>query len=401
MATSLAAPEEEIVHLERYVNAIRRHWRLIFAGAVLGSVLAFWHVSRQPLRYQGVTTLLVVPPIWPDGPQINPATFRAIVQNGTLAAQVIEELNLEDQLNPRSFVESALSAEEVRGTQMVRVTVTLPNPEMAAEASRRLTQKAILLAQQIDQQKGAAIQDQLKSLLSDAYDRLGNAEKALLTYKQDAGVDVMKDDTAAQLREFGALLPLALNIESERARMSVAETEIKRQERLLSVGRGPAAEEVLQRAQSASASEVMLRPVGLTRPVVNPVYQTLHFQIATSRTRIAALEELRDAVIGRMKLSAKESSRMNELYGPQIALARLQGAFDLAAKVYDDLSIQYGRFASAAQLQIVDNALPPDRPISRKRLQYGLFGAGIGFAAMLLLTLIRESRTRRSGPNAA
>ena len=92
---------------------------------------------------------------------------------------------------------------------------------------------------------------------------------------------------------------------------------------------------------------------------------------------------------------------MNELYGPQIALARLQGAFELAAKVYDDLSIQYGRFASAAQLQIVDNALPPDRPISRKRLQYGLFGAGIGFAAMLLLTLIRESRTRRSGPNAA
>ena len=68
-------------------------------------------------------------------------------------AQVIAELHLEDQLNPRSFVDSALSADEVRGTQMVRVTVTLPNPELAADASRRLTSKAILLAQQIDRQK--------------------------------------------------------------------------------------------------------------------------------------------------------------------------------------------------------------------------------------------------------
>src|SRR6187401_735669 len=188
MAIRLATPEDEIVHLERYVNAIRRQWLLIFAGAVLGSVLAFWHVSHQPLRYQGVTTLLVVPPIWPDGPQINAATFRAMVQNGTLAAQVIAELNLDDQLNPRSFVESALSAEEVRGTQMIRVTVTLPDPAMAAEASRRLTHKAILLAQQIDQQEGAAIQEQLKRLLSDAYERFGIAERAVLTYKQDAGV---------------------------------------------------------------------------------------------------------------------------------------------------------------------------------------------------------------------
>ena len=399
MATRLATPEEEIVHLERYVNAIRRHWRVICAGAVLGSVLAFWQLSRQPLRYQGITTLLVVPPIWPDGPQINPATFRAIVQNGTLAAQVIAEMNLEDQLNPRRFVESALSAEEVRGTQMVRVNVTLPNPEMAAEASRRLTHKAILLAQQIDSQEGAAIQEQLASLLSDAHEKLLDAEKALLTFKQDAGIDVMKDDTAARLKEFGALLPLALNIESERARLDAAETEIKRHQRLLSVARGPAVEEALQRSGSAPTGEVTLRQFGLTKPVVNPVYRTLDFQITTSRTRVAALEELRNSVTGRMKLSEKESSRMNELYKPQIALARLQGHFDLAAKIYDDLSIQYGRFGSAAQLQIVDNALPPARPIPRKRLQYGLFGAGIGFAAMVLLILFWENLGTRRGNN--
>src|SRR5688572_14333695 len=88
--------EEEIIYLDWYVRAIQRHWLLILAGAILGGVLVVWQQIRQPLKYEGVTTLLVVPPSEPEGAQVNPATFRAIVENASLVAEVISELKLGD-----------------------------------------------------------------------------------------------------------------------------------------------------------------------------------------------------------------------------------------------------------------------------------------------------------------
>jgi uncharacterized protein involved in exopolysaccharide biosynthesis len=404
-AERMPQEDDEIVYLGWHVRALQRRWLVIFAGAILGGAIAFWIASLQPLRYQGVTTLLVVPPSEPGGAQINPATFRAIVENGTLAAQVIGELHLEPQLSPQDFVDRALSVEEVRGTNIVRVKVTLPDPDKAAEASRRLAHKAILLTQQVTQQEGVAIQEQLKSHLSDARERLFQAEKELLAYKQEAQVDVIEEDTNAQLRERSGLLSLVVSVESERARLSAAEAEIKRQQPLLSTARVPAAEEALRRSQSGSAGEVDSQHLDLTNPYVNPVYQTLDFQIATSRTRIAALEKERDELINVRKLGGKELAQLNELYQRQIGLARRKATFDLATKVHDDLSLRYEQsrtraFGSTAQLQVVDDALPPQRPVARLRLEYGVSGAGFGLVGVALIVLFWEALSRRKRPAA-
>jgi uncharacterized protein involved in exopolysaccharide biosynthesis len=423
-----------LVYLDWYARAIRRRWLLIVAGTVLGGAISFWYVSLQPLRYQGVTTLLVVPPSEPGGAQINLATFRSIVENGTLASQVIAELALGDELSPQTFIERALSVEEVRGTNIVRVKVTLPDPGKAADASRRLAHKAILLTQRITQQEGAAIQEQLKSHLSDAHERLRSAETELLAYKQDAQVEVIKGDADAQLKERSALLSLVVTIESERARLSAAEAEIKRQQPLLTAIRMPAAEDALRRAaaedalrrataedalRSTDAEDALRRAdaraapeeadaqhLDLSNRYVNPVYQTLDFQIATSRTRIAALERQRDELVNVKKIGGKELEQLNELYRRQIALARLQANFDLATKVYDELSLRFEQsrtrpFGTTAQLQIVDDALPPDRPVSRMRLQYGAVGAVFGLIGMLLVILFWARSGTRSQQNAA
>ena len=59
-------------------------------------------------------------------------------------------------------------------------------------------------------------------------------------------------------------------------------------------------------AQPQPKGEVDPQHLDLTNPFVNPVYQTLDFQIATSRTRIAALERERDELINVKKLGGKE-----------------------------------------------------------------------------------------------
>jgi uncharacterized protein involved in exopolysaccharide biosynthesis len=392
--------DEETVEVDWYVRAVLRRWPLILAGVLLGGVVGFWYAARRPLAYQGVTTLLVVPPAQPSGTQMNPATFRAIVENATLASQVIDELKLQN-VTAQGFVEQALAVEEVRGTNIVKVKVSLPDPKLAADASRRLAQKAIGLTQQITQQEGASIQEQLKNHLNDAQTRLRTAEKELLTYKQSAQVDLIKGDTDAQLRERGGLIELVVNIEAERARLAAAETEIKRQQPLLSSPRSPSAEDALRRTQSTPPGGVDAQHLDLTNPYVNPVYQTLDFQIATSRTRIAALEKQRDELVIGRKLGGKELVQLSELYRRQIEQARLQANFDLATRVYNDLAVKYEQsrtqpFGSIAQLQVVDAALPPEYPVSRKRLQYGVFGSAVGLVGFVMVALLLAIWGRRT-----
>ena len=403
-----------------YVVALQRWWVLLVIAALVGGVIAYWYASRRPLRYQGVTTLLVVPPSQPGGAQLNPATFQAIVENRTLASQVIDELNLQNTLTPQGFVEGALAVEEIRGTNIVKVKVTLADPKLAAEASRRLADKAILLAQQITQQGGASVQEQLQRHLTEAAGRMQKAERALLEYKERAQVDLIKEVADAQLKERADLLPLMIDIEAERARLSAAENEIKRQPPVLQMARLPAAEDALRQVQSLPNSkraadttakperspgerEVDTQQLDLTNPFVNPVYQTLDFQIATTRTRIAALEKQRDEVINVRKLGGNELTQLAELYRREIHQARLQANYDLAMKVHGDLALRYEQSRTApvgntSQLQVVDRAFPPDGPVARKRVQNGVLGAGMGLVGSALIALLWEGRKRWTPP---
>jgi uncharacterized protein involved in exopolysaccharide biosynthesis len=397
-------PEEDGLEMPWYVRAIRRRWLIVVAATVAGGALFFGLAGRRPLMYEGVTTLLVLPPSQPGSAQMNTATFRAIVENATLAARIIEELKLHEStlgLTPQAFVEDALAVEEVRGTNIVKVKVTLRDPQLSADASRRLAEEAILLNREISQQEGASTQEQLKNHVSDARDRLQLAEQALLSYQQRAQLELVKEDAEAILKERRDLLRLIVDIEAERARLAAAEQEIKRQTPLLTVNRAPAAEEALRRIAPVANGGVNPDQLDLTNPLVNPVYQTLDFQIATSRTRIAALEKERDQLVTVRKLGGSELAQLNELYRRQMEQARLQANLDLARRVYGDVALRYEQSRTLAvgntgQLQIVDSALPRERPLSRKRLQNAALGSAIGFVSAVLLIVLWDGR-RRNG----
>jgi uncharacterized protein involved in exopolysaccharide biosynthesis len=391
---------EDTIELGWYLRGLKRHWRLAAVGTLVGGVLGFGFASIQPLRYEGVTTLLVIPPIPPNSAQINPATFRAIVENASLAAQIISELKLaegENALTPSTFVEDALRVEEVRGTNVVRVRVTLRDPRTAAEASRRLAAKAKALTQQVSPQDGAAIEGQLKNHLNDAQQQLASAERALLTYKQRVQVDVLKQDADAQLRERGELPRLLVEIEAEKARLASALTAIKEQQPLLIGARAPGTN---TDASTVRTSDEQLNDRRPATPYMNPVYQTLEVQIATSRIRIAALETQREELVIVKKIGGRELELLRELYLRQVEQARLQANFDLATRVYNDLAMRYEQIrtqppGATAQLTVIDEAQPADRPVSRRRRQYATYGAAAGFVLSVMLVPIWESRGRR------
>ena len=182
----IVTDEKDTIDLGRYLRTLQRRWKAATAGALTGGVLAFAFASSLPLRYEGITTLLVTP-AQGDSAQVSATTFRGIVENVSLASQIISELKLgegEFALTPLEFIEDALRVEELRGTNLIRVKVTLRDPRTAAEASRRFAAKAIALTQQISQLGGASTQEQLKGRLTDARSRLASAEKEFLTYSR-------------------------------------------------------------------------------------------------------------------------------------------------------------------------------------------------------------------------
>src|SRR5262245_52424885 len=244
-STHPPAPVDEDVNLAQYIAALQRRWKFIAVVALAGAVIGAVASTLRPVLYEGVTTLLVVPPSKATTILMNTATFRAMLENGTIVQQVVNELKLSAPphgLTAQEFLEQSLTVEEVRGTNIVRVHVKLRDPQIAADASKRLAHKALALARQLNEQEGSTLQEQLANHLADAKTRLGVAEKDLLAYQQQAQLELLKEDTTAMLKERGDLLKLLIAIESEKARLNAAEQEIKRQERVLSVPRSPQTE---------------------------------------------------------------------------------------------------------------------------------------------------------------
>ena len=86
-------------------------------------------ISRtKPVLYEGVTTVLVLPPSKVDVRTASTANFRALLENDTHSLQVISELGLDKppfSLTPQRFHDEALQVEEVAGTNLVKVRVRL------------------------------------------------------------------------------------------------------------------------------------------------------------------------------------------------------------------------------------------------------------------------------------
>lgn len=389
-----------------YVRAVQRHWIIALAGAAIGAAVFFAIVSNRPLMYEGSTTLLVVPPSRVQGAPMNSASFRALVENATLAAQVIAELKLHDPphgLSPQVFLQRHLVVQEVRGTNIVKIVVRLGEAQVAAEASQRLAEKAVQLSRQIIVQEGNSVQEQLKNHLANAGESLQQAEQALLGFQRRAQVELVKEDTGAILKERGDLLRLMVDIEGERARLAAAEREIARQQPLLSSPRAPGAEAAMTSRIPPAGGEIDPRSLDLTNPFVNPVYQTLDYQIAMSRTRVAYLQKQRDELVNVKKIGGAELGQLNQLYQHQIEQKRLEANLELARTVHSDLALRYAQsrtvaLGNVAQLQIVDPAQPSELPVARKRLQNMAFGSAAGFVVAVLFILLWDGlATGRAG----
>ena len=449
---------EDEVDFQRHRRVLRRHWKRLVAGLLIGATAGLMLALRRPLVYEAATTMIVEQTNSPAAI----STSRALLQNYTLATETINETGLNRppyNATPQGFVDNILQIEEVRGTNLVRIKVRLRDPALAAQVSRVLSRRALELNRRIASQGNTGVRAQLKIHLDEALARLQVTEQQLLAYQSEAQLDVQQTDADARLSQRGDLARLVINVEAEKARLAAAEREIQSHEPLLAVRRSVGSEAALRRAAGSAAladqpstsgpasqrrdrpstsartdrpatsepahrpatsdlgdrsatSELANRPsaselvdpelLDLSNPMANPVYQVLAFQIAMSRTRLAGLERQRREMVDVRKVGAHRVTGLTDLYRSQLSLARLQDDYDIAKKVYADLVLRYekSRAESAdnlVQLQIVDEAIPPDRTIPRRRAESSALGglAGLLLAGLAALVLGRDPQGDR------
>jgi uncharacterized protein involved in exopolysaccharide biosynthesis len=398
---------EDEVDFGRHLRILRRHGWLLVIGAVAGAGLGFLVTTTRPITYEAVTSLIAHLPAKPASGGVDRATLRAFLENQTVVTNVLRELKLDQaphHLTTQRFVSGALRVEEVPGSNLFRVRVQLEDPALAAEASRRIARQAVALNKDVAGSAGAVLRNELKPHVDEASARLEKAEEALVSYQREAQMELLQADSDALVGERGELLKLMLDVETERARLESAEKQLKGRAPTLSAERNPKAEESLRQSTPSEPitprrdAGVDPRSLDLSNSIVNPVYQTLELQIATSRSRLAALERYRQELARRVGGPALKE--LTNLYQRQVELTRRQNDYALAQEVFEEVSLEYEKartdlLGNSAHLQVIDEAVQPDLPLPRKRLQTVALGLIIGLAAGALAAFLREASGSR------
>jgi uncharacterized protein involved in exopolysaccharide biosynthesis len=408
---------EDEIDLLRYGRFLARYAVLLIACAAAGAALGLFASSRGQTRYQASATLAVIPPIGATAVALNPATSRTLLTNLTLISQTIDELGLQEYgLTPQSFVDDALEIVPVPATNLVRLSVSLPDPTKARRAADLLARKAADLSRRLDQDNAKAAGAALKTQLGDAAARFDTAQKRLIEFKTAHHVDMLTSETDASLESRRSPEALAADIAAEKARLSVYEQELQRQPATLGAPRAPGTDALMLSARESppapvggarSGADGEARraaeqrasggppPVDTSNPFANPVYGALQYEVARSRARVSSLERQLSETRGS---TDKTRRQLDELYLRKTELARLEADYDINKKVYSDLTTKYEEILSriagdVPQLQIIDAPVQPDRPLPRRRIQFALLGMLLATFAGLVAALLINRRS--------
>jgi uncharacterized protein involved in exopolysaccharide biosynthesis len=450
---------DDEIDLKPYLLALWRYRLAIVVVTLLSGVAAFFISRSNAPTFEARTQLIVTPPkVGEDsGAAVNVATFRALLDNQTLASQVMADMGLGKPpyaLTPSRFL-GQLTIEAVPGTSILAVSARMSDATLAAHVVNQFASRAVEMARRLNEDESVTTRDIMRGQLDQARKRFDQAEAALANYKKEAQVDLVREDVHTLLGQRGALIRLLVDIEGEKARLASTEHELAKQERVrtaptaTNVGAllGDAARESraadearrqdLARPPSRDESKKPERPPRRTEPqradtqglvpvpefrgdslnpFINPVYEMLNQQIAMSTTRLAALERQRAELANTLKLNAPQLAQLTVLYKHETEIARLETEYDLAKKIYLEVATRYEQaeiqvVGRSAQLQILDQAFPPDWPIAPRPRRTAAFALLGGFLVSVLAVIAvavigkglrgRAARRPREGPSEA
>lgn len=396
-------PDRETVDVRAQIRLLFRHWRLIVACTAIGAIVAIVVTFVLKRTYAADAAMAISRSKIGEGvtntDTLSTANFRPLIENRTVAAQVIKEFNLSSApywVSPNKFFGDVVEIEEVRNSSVILVHGRARDAAVVSGIVNRVAELGAETARQVSQQEALQARDDIKLQLNEAKSRLEAAVQKLDAARTKSQLELVRKDVDAALQQRGSLLDLQIAIETEKARLARAEQELAKRQRVDTVRKTIDADPALmEAARGTDGRSKDLLSLETRNEEVNPVYQDLDKQVATSRTELAALEQQKAQLTSR-KLDEPKYPGLTEMYAKESELDRLTIERDLAKKVYQDVANSYesARLLVAARssaLQILTRAIPPEKPESQKFVRNILIGTLSGFLLSALLVLVRES----------
>ena len=392
--------------LVEYLRLLLGRWPVIAALAVVGGAAGFLVSTFAAPSYRAIVTLELIGSTAGEQPEpIQITTFQALLLNRGMMSDTIGRFRLDEpphDLGPAEFATNVVDVQPVPQTPLLRLSVSLPDPELAAAVANDISTRALALAEQLEYDEAARAQAGLEGQFDEARRRLEVVEAELQQAKEEGQLDVLRRDVEVLLDQRRALQELDVRIASERARLTAAEADLAGRQHV-DVRAGAVDPEAGLPPISGDATPTELMGLSFMNDRLNQTYRELDREAAQIRRDLSGLEQQRVQLVSTAGLDEPQLARLSELYALETRVARLELDLEVARQVYVGVATEYERARTQAasrspQVQIVDPALVPETPLPRFRSRNTALGAVAGLLAGLVIvilpTLVPETPSR-------
>ena len=443
MSVAVDAEDEAEVNLREYLEVIRRHWWILVLALLLATGVATGISLATVPVYRASTTVTIdrSPPLLlleastefslfadqaaaqaPDVLTLIELTKSAVVREGAAA-------RLTPDLGPASAgVFKDLSVQQVRETELVRISVDHPDPKIAAAAANAAAESLIDMNLRDRRLRVSETRGFIEEQLNREGQRLREREDALVAFKERHGDVSLAEETTLSLQKLAELeaqrVDLHLQQREAQTRIAQGRVRLSRQARIsptqwrpspliatlqsqlasLEIELSGLREQFTDKhprvvATQAKIEETKRRLNGeLTRSLqteqfgVDPVYQQLRQQVAQAEVSRAALEAREQALAAAIQ---QYGETVRAVPAREAELARLTRTAKGSEEIYLLLSgkLQEARIAEVSigsAIRQVDRAGVPGTPVRPHHLTNLLLGAILGLTLGGVAVVLRD-----------
>lgn len=420
--------------LNDVIRIIHKRCRLILATFLVTVLVVALTSFLIPPTYQGEATLrikqsknlnnsLLAEDVGSDSAvQKLLSTYAEIMRSRTVIDRVIVKTNLRN-VNYEQMVRR-ISIEPIKDTEILKVKVRDKNGERAMILTNTLVDNFLNRISKLARSEESSVGDFIDRYLVSAKQNLDKAERALENFKREKRIVSPENETKAlvdrllsmnrlraenniTLAAAKAKLDTAQNelsqgnpLISDKLSMSqyqekLANAEVELVEKLHGFGEGSPQVAVIR----SEINELKMKLNNETNKVVNgegtasnPIYQSLLQGKMQANADIAAATAQETAI---NKITADTEKMISKLPATEQELARLMRDVSLAQEIYVMLSkrreeAKITEVMIPTDVQIVDRAIMPDKPIFPNKILNILIAAIVGLFAGLFLAFLVE-----------
>lgn len=431
--------DETTLDLKEIIRTLKKQYPTIMAIFAAFVILAVLISFIMPPTYQAETTLRIKQPKGlansllgdlPTGGLVNTkqlmSTYAEIMKSRTVVQQVIDQTQQDKEKLPTyEKMLDRIKTQPVKDTEILKVQVTARSPEEAQIVANALVESFVGRITALVRAEQSTVREFIGERLHDSKDALEKAETALAQYKYKEKIVAPAEETKAIVEEMSAITKIQaeneVDLSSAKATLSSVDQQLAAENSgfvgdspLIQQYKGKLADLEIELvslsekytdkhpqviATKAAITETknklnteITRIVNAEAPSANPLHQGLVKSKLESEAALAVATAKQGAI---RKLIAEREKDLIKLPAKEQGLARVMRDAQVAQEIYIMLAKRHeeARISEVMQptdVQVIDVATMPEKPISPKKKLNVIIGAILGIFAGLAFVFLRE-----------